>query len=242
MVYKNMKKTGLFFLLARFLVVIFVVAVFLVFRYTELYTLISLAQFKVHREYIKLFVDTHYLLSFLIFIGSYIVVVALSLPLALLLTLIGGFLFGISMGVPGAVFGGTGGAVISFIVTRYVLYDVVQKKYAAYFKVFNHEMERHGAWYLLGMHLLTVVPFSVINIVAAMTRISLKTFVVVTAVGMLPGAFLYSYLGQELMTIEQVSDIFSPRVLGVLAILSIITIGTFVYRRYTYTKKMSGTK
>ncbi len=231
---KNTLKSKYF---KRFLIGILFFILIIAVRFFGFHKMVTIEGFKLHREAIKVFVDHYYIGAVLIYIFSYATVVALSLPLALILTVIGGFLFGVTAGVVSVVIGGAIGASIAFLIARYVLRSTIQKKYERRLRKFNREMERYGVWYILGMHLLTVVPFFVINTFAAMTTIPFWKFFIVTICGVLPGALLYTFAGRELMYMQSVRDIFSPQVLLVLAVLSILTVITFCYRRYLAKKE-----
>ncbi|NJL59874.1 MAG: TVP38/TMEM64 family protein [Desulfobacteraceae bacterium] len=110
------------------------------------------------------------------FILIYIVSVALSIPGATLLTLIGGFLFGKWWGTLYVNVGATSGAMLAFLLSRYLLGETLQQKYDRQLKTMNHELEKNGVWYILSLRLLPVFPFFLINLVAGLTRISSRDF------------------------------------------------------------------
>lgn len=162
------------------------------------------------------------------YIALYTLAVMFSLPIASLLTLAGGFMFGAFYGGLFAVIGATLGATLCFLGVRYLVGDFVQKRYEKQLTQINTELDKRGAYYLLSLRFFAVIPFFVINLVSGLSRISLSTFIITTALGIVPGAFVYAYAGQNLAALESPSDILSFNVLvsfallGVLALLPIL--------------------
>ncbi len=182
-------------------------------RFLGLDNYINFSSLQERREDRLLFVDLHYTTSVLLFVLLYMAIVAASLPLAAVMTVTGGFLYGIFWGAVYANIGATIGAVIAFLITRYLLGDYIQQKYAKQLARFNREFDQYGTLYLLFVHLIAFIPFFIVNIAAALTTVSLWTFVWTTSVGIFPGAFIYTYAGQELQTISSIRDIFTPQMI-----------------------------
>jgi uncharacterized membrane protein YdjX (TVP38/TMEM64 family) len=158
------------------------------------------------------------------YIGIYIVVVALSIPGATILTLGGGFLFGVLWGVIYVNAGATTGATLAFLFCRYVAGEWVQNKYQDKLNNFNRELSKNGYRYLLALRLVPVFPFFLINICAGLTKIPLRTFVWTTSLGILPGSLVYAFAGSQLSAIESVEDIFSAKILSAFILLALFVI------------------
>ncbi len=215
----------------RIVILFFIIALIVIVYFSGIQKYINLEQFKAHRGYLQEFVQVNYALSILLYIAFYIAVVALSLPIAALSTVAGGFLFGT---VPGAIYaniGATIGATIAFLMVKYFIGDLIQKRYGAYLVWFNREMELYGTNYLLTIHFIAVVPFFLINLLAGLTRTSLWTFIWTTSVGIFPGAFVYAFAGKQLTTINRVRDIFSLNILLAFALLAILSLVPVLFRR-----------
>ncbi|MFO1087680.1 MAG: TVP38/TMEM64 family protein [Reyranellaceae bacterium] len=173
----------------------------------------------------------------LIYLLAYALVVAFSLPVAALLTPVGGFLFGIWMGGALSGLGATIGAVVLFLAARTALHDVFHQKAGAALARLEAGFRRDSFNYLLFLRLVPVFPFWLVNIVPALLGMRLGPYVLATVIGIIPGAIVYSSLGAGLgMVIErgEVPDlgiIFEWRILLPLLGLSILALVPVVYSR-----------
>ncbi len=188
---------------------------------------ITLAQLQDKREHLMQFVDTHYIAAVLSFMGIYIFVVTIGLPIAALLTIVGGFLFGVFPGALYANIGATIGAIFFFLMVRYSLGTAIQERYKKQLESFNEELNKYGVSYLVAIRFMALIPFFIQNIVIGLTNIPLKTFVWTTMIGILPASFVFAYAGRQLATISSMRDIFSWHILlafGLLAFFAVVPI------------------
>ena len=161
-----------------------------------------------------------------LFVFLYILVTALSLPVATVLTLLGGALFGFSSGLIIVSFASTIGATLAFLMARFLAQDYVQKNYENQLSKINKKFESEGAFYLFALRLVPVFPFFIINVVMALMPIKTWTFYWISQLGMLPGTIVYVYAGTRLAGIETFSDITSPSMLIVFALLGLFPLIT----------------
>ena len=161
-----------------------------------------------------------------LFVFLYILVTALSLPVATVLTLLGGALFGFSSGLIIVSFASTIGATLAFLMARFLAQDYVQKNYENQLSKINKKFESEGAFYLFALRLVPVFPFFIINVVMALMPIKTWTFYWISQLGMLPGTIVYVYAGTQLTQIETFSDITSPSMLIVFALLGLFPLIT----------------
>ncbi len=166
----------------------------------------------------------------------YILMTALSLPGAVILTLAGGALFGFVTGLIVVSFASTIGATLACFVARFVLRDWVQNKFGDKLGTINEGIAREGAFYLFTLRLIPVFPFFVINLLMGLTRMSLLTFYWVSQVGMLAGTAVFVNAGKELAKIESLSGILSPGLIGSFVILGLFPLVvkklvTFIQKR-----------
>jgi uncharacterized membrane protein YdjX (TVP38/TMEM64 family) len=212
---------GLFFLLAL------LVGMFLVKG-----DYLSLDYIKTHRRGLLNFIQAHYLQAVIMFILLYLMT-ALFLPGALALTVAGGMLFGTVPAVVYVNIGATAGAILAFHAARSLLGGWVQEHFKDQLVRFNRELERHGPNYLLVLRVLPIIPFFVVNYCAGMTRIPLTTFVWTTSLGMLPGSFIYAFVGQQLRHVNQAKDLFSWKIMMALSLLAFFAILPVLYYHMT---------
>jgi len=200
---------------------------------------INLETLHIQREHMQNFVRSHYLVSLLGFMMGYALVVISSFPFSALVNVLGGFLFGTTLGAVLSIIGGTAGAIVSFLMFRYLLGKKLQDQYKHRFASLNNNINRYGARYLLIIHFLVGVPFFVINVLAALTKISLSTFIWTTAVGILPSSFLYAYAGSKLGTIQSIKEIFSWPIVIIFVVLVSVGLGSVMLDKYRERKTLS---
>ena len=155
------------------------------------------------------------------YLGIYILVTALSVPGAAVLTLVGGALFGFWMGLLLVSFASTIGATLACGVSRILLRDWVQARFKGQLGAVNEGFARDGAFYLFGLRLVPLFPFFVINLVMGVLPISLWRFYWVSQVGMLAGTAVYVNAGTQLGQLEGPGGILSPTLLASFALLGV---------------------
>jgi uncharacterized membrane protein YdjX (TVP38/TMEM64 family) len=151
----------------------------------------------------------------------YILVTALSLPGAAVMTLAGGALFGLLTGSLVVSFASTIGATLACFASRFLLRDWVQARFGEKLKAVNEGIEKEGAFYLFTLRLIPIFPFFVINLVMGLTKMPLMKYYWVSQIGMLPATVVYVNAGRELSKIESLSGILSPRLLISFALLGL---------------------
>jgi uncharacterized membrane protein YdjX (TVP38/TMEM64 family) len=162
------------------------------------------------------------LLSLLLFFLVYAAVTGLSLPVAAPLSLAAGALFGRWLGTAVVSAASTLGATAAFFSSRYVLRDFVRRRLGPRLEALDRGLDEDGAFYLLTLRLVPLVPFFLVNLGMGLTRVRLRTFVWVSWLGMLPGTFLYVNAGTELARVASPADALSPEVLLSLAALGVV--------------------
>ena len=164
-------------------------------------------------------------LSVILFFLAYVLATSLSLPVAFLLSILGGALFDWWVGLGVCSLASTAGAVISFLSSRYVLRDWVRRRFGPRLGPIDRGVERDGAWFLFSLRLTPVVPFFLINLGMGLTPMRLGTFALVSWLGMLPVKAVLVGAGTTLGTIERPQDILSPGVLTMLILLGAAPVG-----------------
>ena len=155
------------------------------------------------------------------FFAVYVAIAALSIPGAGILTLAGGAIFGLGWGLLLVSFASSIGALLAFLAARFVLHDAVQARFGRYLGEFNRGFAKDGALYLFGLRLVPLVPFFAVNLLMGLTPMKAITFYWVTQLGLFAGTAVMVNAGTQLAHIESFWSIFSPSVLGSLALLGI---------------------
>ncbi|GFE56131.1 TVP38/TMEM64 family protein [Geobacter sp. AOG1] len=215
-----------------------VIAALVLFLSLDLGRFFTLEALKENRQTLLDYYRNHRVGMVVGFMAVYIVQTALSLPGAAILSLTAGAIFGAVMGTVYAVIAATIGATLAFLVTRYLLRDAVLSRFGPKLERINRELEERGLNYLLFLRLVPVFPFFLINLAAGLTRLPLRTFVIGTLLGIIPGGFVYCNAGASLATITSMGDVASPRVLGSFALLGLFALVPVLYGKI----KKAGTR
>ncbi len=161
------------------------------------------------------------LMVIVVFFIGYIVITALSLPGAAILTLAAGAQFGLILGTVIVSFASTIGATAAFLVSRYLLRDSIESRFGDKIKTFNSNIEKDGAFYLFTVRLVPVFPFFLVNLVMGLTRIKTGIFYLVSQLGMLAGTIVFVNAGTQLAQIDSLGGILSPGLIFSFALLGI---------------------
>jgi uncharacterized membrane protein YdjX (TVP38/TMEM64 family) len=127
----------------------------------------------------------------------------MALPGAVILSLSAGAIFGPLLGTTYAVTAASIGATLSFLITRYLLRETVLNRFGNKLEIINKELEERGINYLLFLRLVPIFPFFLINLAAGITRLPLRTFVLGTFFGIIPGGFVFVNAGPSLASINR---------------------------------------
>ena len=159
---------------------------------------LTLSAFREYRGSLAALVEAHPVLAPLVFVLVYAFAVAVSFPGASLLTIIGGFLFGALLGTAITVFAATTGATAIFLIARTSLGDLLASRAGPRVQRLRRGFQEEGFSYLLSLRLVPLFPFWLINLAAALFGMRILPYVAATAIGIVPGTFVYSYFGQGL--------------------------------------------
>lgn len=189
-----------------------------------------------HAEFTA-WVTKHGALAALAFVALYTVVVAFSLPVAILITPLGGFLFDVWLGATLSVIGATLGAVAVFLAARTAFYDLFRARAGAALARLEEGFRRNGFSYLLFLRLVPVFPFWLINIVPALLGMRVGPYALATLIGVIPGAVVYAGVGAGFGTLIERGEmpdfgiVFEARILLPLLGLAALALVPAIYTR-----------
>ncbi|KLP53474.1 pyridine nucleotide-disulfide oxidoreductase [Enterobacter genomosp. O] len=187
---------------------------------------LSLEGIKTHQQALLSHVDRAPLQSALIFFALYVLVSALSIPGAAILTLLGGVLFTLWEGTVLVSFASTLGATLAMLASRYLLRDWVQHRFAQQMKTVNAGMAHDGAGYLFALRLMPLFPFFLVNLLMGLTRITVRCYWWVSQVAMLPATVVILNAGRELGKVASLRDILSPGMIFAFTLLGLLPLVT----------------
>lgn len=177
------------------------------------------------------YADAHPILSAALFVATYAGAVALSLPVATLMTLLGGFIFGLWGGTILVVTGATAGATVIFLIARSTLGSALREKAGPLYKKIEAGMNENAASCMLFLRLVPVFPFFIVNIVPALFNTGLRVYVLTTFFGIMPASFVYVNLGRTLADIESLSDLVSAQTLFAFTLLGLFALVPVLHKK-----------
>ena len=181
--------------------------------------------------------------SAIVYILVYIVAVAFSLPGGALLTIVGGFLFGLVLGSAYVIVGATIGAVALFLIAKTALGDPLKARMGPWMGRMEAGFRENAFSYLLFLRLIPVFPFFVVNLVPAFLGVPLRTYFLTTLIGIIPGTVVYIQVGAGLGSILENGKDFSPSnaltpdVILALVGLSILSLLPILYKKLKRSRK-----
>lgn len=207
------------------------------FFYFRLYTYLSFESLKTYRDVLQNLVQNNFVLATLTFVLIYTLLVAISAPGAVFLTIFSGFLFGPIWGTLLVAIGATIGAAIIFIAARTALRDFLSQKAGIWLQKISKGFKDNVISYMLFLRLVPLFPFWLVNIVPAFLEIDFSTFVWTTFIGILPGTFVYIMLGNGIGVLfaqgktPDLGIIFKPEILIPIIGLAILALVPIIVKR-----------
>jgi uncharacterized membrane protein YdjX (TVP38/TMEM64 family) len=224
--------------LLRWLPLIILLFGIILFFYFRLYRYFTFTQLALHRHILLQWTETHYALAILSFLLVYIISVTLSFPGATILTLLGGFLFGVWQGTLYVVIGATIGATLTYLAIRTSLGAFLAQKGGKWLSKLEKGFEQNAFSYMLVLRFIPIFPFWVINIAAGMLNVKLRHYFFGTLLGIIPGSLVYVAIGHGLGSVldqgktPDFSIIFKPEILLPLIGLSILSLIPVIYKKF----------
>ncbi len=208
--------------LRKALVLATVLAGIVAFSAFDLDRFFSLAFIQDSQQQFAALYDQRPVLVTLVYFVVYVVITALSLPGAAIMTLAAGASFGLVWGTVVVSFASTLGATLAMLAARYLLRDSIQQRFGRRLDDVNRGVEKEGAFYLFTLRLIPAVPFFMLNLLMGLTRMKTWTFFWVSQVGMLAGTIAYVNAGTQIAQITSLRGILSPALLGSFAALGLL--------------------
>jgi uncharacterized membrane protein YdjX (TVP38/TMEM64 family) len=186
------------FSLGRILPIAVLVIGLIVFFAAGLNKYVSFEVLAKHRGAIVGWVERNGALAVIVYLMGYAVMVSFSLPGGAVATIFGGFLFGTLSATAIVVVGATAGATGLFLAARTGLGEPLRARAGPGLKKMEAGFRENALSYLLVLRLVPLFPFWLVNLVPAFLGVSLRSYVIGTFFGIIPGTFVYASLGNGL--------------------------------------------
>lgn len=224
--------------LGRMIPLAVLVAALVAFFAFDLDRYVSFATLQKHHEALSVFVADNGVLAALLFVAVYAVATAVSLPGGAVLTITGGFLFGTVLGSVYVVVGATLGATAIFLAARTAVGEPLRARAGPALKRMEAGFRENALNYLLFLRLIPVFPFWLVNLVPAFLGVPLRTYVLGTFVGIIPGSVVYASVGNGVGALLEVGGtpdvgiIFRPEILLPILGLGVLALLPPLYKRF----------
>jgi uncharacterized membrane protein YdjX (TVP38/TMEM64 family) len=194
---------------------------------------LSLEALRDYRARLGGFVDGNPIATGFVYVVLYVAAVAISFPGASIFTIAGGLMFGAIIGTALALLSATVGATLIFLIARTSLGEALAEKAGPRLQRLRRGIQAEGFSYLLFLRFMPIFPFWIVNLAAAFFGIRLVPYVLATAIGVIPGTFVYAYFGAGLgSALEEGSSPLSPQLLFGLSLLAVMALLPVAYRKW----------
>lgn len=197
----------------------------------------SIEALRAHRSVMNDFVAARGALAALVFVVLYAATTILFLPVGAVLTIIGGFLFGIVPGTACVVVGATVGATTLFVIARSTLGSIFRAKAGPFMARMEAGFRENELSYMLVLRLIPLFPFFIVNLVPAFLGVSLRTYVIGTFIGIIPGTLVFILAGAGLGSVLDsggdftVDSVLTPEIIAGLTGLALLSLLPAAYKR-----------
>lgn len=198
---------------------------------------LTLEAFKEHKSLIAAFISQNYALSVMLFFLSCIVFVNSPVPFAAVIKMLSGFFFGFYMGAIYNIAATLLACAVGFGISRYAFKELFERLYYDRLKTLESDIEENGFYYFLSLRLVMVVPYFLINILAGISRISFKKYLLSSALGVMPASLVYANGGNRLEHINSIDELFSPGVIASVLLIALMSLSPLLLKKYRYAKQ-----
>jgi uncharacterized membrane protein YdjX (TVP38/TMEM64 family) len=206
------------------------ISIALILYYGGLGRYLTLESLQMKSRYLKSMVDQHYTSAVIVYCVTVMFLVALSLPVVAVFALLGGYLFGAVHGGLYVATAATLGGLGAFVVFRNAFANALKQKYSTKFERFNERITTYGVQYILILHYSMLMPFFVMNTLAALSNISLAKYIWITLLGLLPPCMVFAFAGRQFGQIATLRDAFSINVVMAMSLLILLALIPLIIR------------
>jgi uncharacterized membrane protein YdjX (TVP38/TMEM64 family) len=183
---------------------------------------LTFEQLVAHKDALVGLADAHPIWSRITFLVAYLILGLFGLPGSTVLNLTSGLLFDFWGGLLLVILASTLASSLAFFSFRYLFRGFVEAKVRGHFPRLEEDLQREGAYFVFAMRLFPVIPYSFTNLVLAVSPVSFLLYLGVSLLALLPRYLLYVYAGTHLGDVQDPDDLFSPSLIGVLALLAVL--------------------
>lgn len=232
--------------LKKFIPFTFLIVCLILFFSFKLYHYLSFNAIKQNSDFMLAIRQQYYWLSVLYFMSIYIIIVSISIPGAAILSILGGYLFGIFPGIIYIIVSETIGATIIFLATRYAFADLIANNAGKFVQKLENGFHENEFSYILVLRLIPLFPFFLVNLVSGLLNARARIYIIATFIGIIPGCIVYASVGNGLGALfnsdqtPNLGVIFTPAILLPMLGLAVLALLPAIYKQLTKESKESG--
>jgi uncharacterized membrane protein YdjX (TVP38/TMEM64 family) len=186
------------------------------------YRYLTFGELVEHEHVLVARANAHPVSAPLLFCLAYLVLGFFGLPGNTVLMISSGVLFGFWRGLCLVIMASTAASTLAFLSFRYLFRSLVEGRVSGRLREVEEGLRREGAYFVFALRLLPVVPYSVANLVLAVSPVTFGAYVGMSLLGLLPRYALYTYTGTRLGDVQNPDDLFSPPLVAALALLAVL--------------------
>ncbi len=214
-------KTKIKFITVSFFLLIFFLALYAIYINLNFFSIANVSNFYLE---IGHKISDNYLAYYLFFFLIYFLIAVFALPIAAIVCLLIGALFGLIPGIILASFASSLGALVCFLISRYLFKNFIEKKFKKPLKTINEGIAKDGLYYLFFVRMTPIFPFFLINLVFSVTKIKALQFYIISQIGMFLGTLLFINAGTQISKVNSIEDILNKYVIISLVLIALIPI------------------
>ena len=170
-------------------------------------------------------------LAWLALVGVCAVVINCPVPMAAIIKLMAGYIFGVGWGAGMNISTSVLGGALGFLAARHLFYHALYSRFSHQLAKANLEIARNGFWYVLSCRFFLPAPFYLVNALAGLSNLRLRKFLLATGLGVIPSSFIYAITGSHLETVRSLSDVMTLPMGLILAALGALAMVPALARR-----------
>ena len=193
---------------------------------------------RAYREAIDVLIVENAVLAGLGYMVIYAVAIAFSVPGGAMMTIVGAFLFGWQLAAVYVVFAATIGATALFLIARSAVGNRLHERAGPWMQKMEAGFQENALWYLLMLRLIPLFPFFVVNLVPAFLGVTLRTYVIGTFFGIIPGTIVFALAGGGLASVLanedaefDLSSVLTPEVVAALIGIALLALIPVIYKK-----------
>ena len=177
-----------------------------------------------YKEELSFFAEHHPVLSVLIFIISCVFLINMPLPLAALIKITGGFLFGVYAGIILNIIATTLGAFFGYFIVKKYLFKSSYRYFGRYIRPVEEILKKNGFSYFLALRVMMIFPYFLIHIIAGLSRVRLSSYLISTVIGVIPGSVIYALAGSHIESLHSPHEVLTPKTLLIIALMVLLSL------------------